>query len=185
MKISARCLVLALGVLASGNAFARNHILVNDALGSIMGIQNIEYSYKATEKLTIGIVGISASHVKRNGMELNGESVGAVARYYFDSAFVRDSWYLSAVASKTNLEASVISNGIRYAGKSANHIAVGGGITGSGIVLTRVWAFRFQQKWALLSVTFQETPIRMNSNLISASNSKWAAASELDIKDDS
>lgn len=127
MKISARCLVLALGALASGNAFARNHILVNDALGSIMGIQNIEYSYKATEKLTIGIVGISASHVKRNGMELNGESVGAVARYYFDSAFVRDSWYLSAVASKTNLEASVISNGIRYAGKSANHIAVGGG----------------------------------------------------------
>jgi hypothetical protein len=118
---------LTLCILLSGEAFAREHILVNDTIGSIMGFQNLEYSYRTADKLTLGIVWTSATHVKSNGIELNGDSLGAVARYYFEPALARDSWYLSTVASRTNFEASVISNGTRYSGRSANTIAAGGG----------------------------------------------------------
>lgn len=109
------------------NAFARNHILVNNPVDSINGLQNLEYSYKFSENWTLGLTAISASKAKFNGIELKGNSFGGVARYYFNPALQGDSWYLLGAANKTNFEASIVSGGDQYSGKSDNSIAVGAG----------------------------------------------------------
>lgn len=92
-----------------------------------MGLQNIEYSYKATENLSIGVIGVHASQAKQNGIELIGNSVGGIARYYFGDAFEEDAWYASVSANKSNFTASIYSDGSLYSGKSGNSTVVGGG----------------------------------------------------------
>jgi hypothetical protein len=129
-KISTNVLLTLILSLSLGNeAFARDrsHLLINNAVDSIIGLQNLEYSYKAAENLTIGVTAISAEQLKINDIELNGNSYGGIVRYYFEPVFEADSWYLAAAANKTNFEASIISNGTKYTGKSDNSIAAGGG----------------------------------------------------------
>lgn len=126
-QISKLLLLLIFSLSFENQADARNHILVNNTIESIFGLQNIEYSYRVTENLTIGAVGTSSDHIKINDIELNGDSVGGIVRYYFEPAFERDSWYLAAFANKTNYEASIVSGGTRYTGKSDNSITAGVG----------------------------------------------------------
>lgn len=120
-------LIFILCLVFGSNAFARNHLLINNTLDSINGLQNLEYSYKFADHWTTGLTATATSKAKFSGIELKGNSFGVVTRYYFNPALQKDSWYLVGVASKTNFEASVISGGVRYAGKSENTIAAGAG----------------------------------------------------------
>ena len=109
------------------NAFARNHILISNTIESIIGIQNLEYSYKFADHWTIGVNVTSPNHAKNNNIELNGSSFGGITRYYYKPAYQDDSWYLMAAANKSNYEASINSNGTRYTGKGEDSIVAGGG----------------------------------------------------------
>lgn len=120
-------LLLILTLSFGSHAFARNHILVNNPLDSINELQNLEYSYRFSDHWTIGLTGTATSKAKFSDIELKGNSFGGVARYYFNPALQDDSWYLVGVANKTNFEASIISGGVRYSGRSDDSIAVGAG----------------------------------------------------------
>ncbi len=121
-------LILTLSLSYASIAFGSNHNLTSDTILSNFGMQNIEYSYKITDHWTIGLTGASTSrHITNNGIELNGNSYGGVARYYIDPAFLNDSWYLMGSATKTNFDVSINSGGTQYNGKSDDMMAAGGG----------------------------------------------------------
>lgn len=129
--VKAFSVILAIGLLAtalsSREVFAKDHILVNNTVDSFLGLQNLEYSYKATENLTIGVVGVHSSQAKQNSIELIGNSVGGIARFYFGEAFEDDAWFVTASAHKSNFTASIYSDGSLYSGKSGNSTVVGAG----------------------------------------------------------
>lgn len=120
-------LFLILPLTFGSNAFARNHLLVNNPIDSISGLQNVEYSYKFADNWTTGITITYADHYKSNGIALKGSSFSGVSRYYFQPVFQSDAWFLMAAANKTNYEASITSGGNRYSGKGENSITAGGG----------------------------------------------------------
>lgn len=128
MKSLIKILLLTISLSSGSNAFARNHILVNNTLDSINGLQNLEYSYKLADHWTIGLTATVATKAKFSSIELKGESYGGITRYYFNPALEGDSWFLVGSANRSNFEASIISGGIRYAGRSDdNSIAAGAG----------------------------------------------------------
>lgn len=130
MKTLTTTLVLALIVssLFEGRAFAANHNLTSDTILSNFGLQNLEYSYRVSDHVTVGITGASTSrHITNHDIQLNGNSYGAVMRYYIDPAFQNDTWYLAGSATKTNFEARIISGGTEYYGKSDDIFTLSGG----------------------------------------------------------
>lgn len=118
--------LLASALLASPSWAAASHNLTSDTILANFGLQNLEYSYRVSEHVTVGLIGSSTSrHITNHGIQLNGNSYGAVMRYYLAPAFQNDTWYVMGSATKTNFEARIVANGVEYAGKADDMMALG------------------------------------------------------------
>lgn len=121
-------LALTLSGLSPSKTFASNHNLTSDTILSNFGLQNIEYSYRVSEHVTVGITGATTSrHITNHDIQLNGNSYGTVIRYYLDPALQNNTWYAAGSAMKTNFEARIISAGTEYYGKSDDRFTLGAG----------------------------------------------------------
>jgi hypothetical protein len=121
-------LILIASFLLSEKAFAGHFNLTSDTILSNFGLQNLEFSYRLSDHLTIGLTGASTSrHITNHDIQLNGNSYGTVIRYYIDPAFQNNTWYIGGSAMKTNFEARVISGNTEYVGKSDDVFTLSGG----------------------------------------------------------
>lgn len=126
MKTLLMTLIIGLGFAQNSMASILN--LTGSPFLSTAGIQNLELSYKVFEHWTFGLVGTSSSgHFKKSDIELSGNSYGGVIRYYIDTAFENDSWFVSGSATKSNYEASITSGGTQYTGKAEDWATAGAG----------------------------------------------------------
>lgn len=113
--------------LSMNTAFADNHNLTSDAIGNLIGLSNIEYSYKLASHLTVGIRGTNGK-ANLGNYELSGNSYGIVTRWYQQPAFENNSWYFGATADKENFDVTTTSNSIDYKAKMKDTIlGIGGG----------------------------------------------------------
>ncbi|MDO9181307.1 MAG: hypothetical protein Q7U04_02810 [Bacteriovorax sp.] len=119
-KLSKNLLVsLTLALSFQSMAFAENdrHNLSNNPIGSMLGLSSLEYSYKIFDHMTIGLTGASG-RIKISNTQIAGDSYGVISRIYFQPAFVNDSWYIVAAATKMkHYEVSITKNAIKYTGK--------------------------------------------------------------------
>lgn len=113
-----------------GAVFAESghqHNLSNNTVGSFLGMSNLEYSQKISDRLTVGITG-STGKIDVGVIRVKGNSYGFVSRYYIDTAFKNDSWYLLISVTQNNYKGLVESNGVSYEGKiDGTVLGCGGG----------------------------------------------------------
>lgn len=120
-------LIALIVLLSIGTARADSHNLTSDAIGNIMGLSNIEYSYKVLSHLTLGIRGTSGK-AKLGDYDLKGNSYGLVTRWYQKTALENDSWYFGATIDKENFDWTSSEKSIEFkANPKDTIIGVGGG----------------------------------------------------------
>ena len=121
-----KLLILTVALFAS-IAHADNHNLTSDAIGNLLGLSNIEYSYKIASHLTFGLRGTSGK-ASLGDYDLSGNSYGAVTRWYQQPALENDSWYFGATVDKENFELKTTSNFTEYKANFKDVVAgIGGG----------------------------------------------------------
>ncbi len=76
-------------------AFASDHNLTSQALGSALGLFNLEYSYKICEHSTLGVMG-SSGEAKLASLKMSGSSYGVIFRRYLEPALDKNSFYFVA-----------------------------------------------------------------------------------------
>lgn len=98
-----RLFVATLTLVVSAQGFASSNNLTSQALGSAIGLFNLEYSYRFSEHYTFGLTW--ANGVGHLGpIEIAGSAYGLVLRRYFQPAFESDSWYLVMSAEKRDYQ---------------------------------------------------------------------------------
>lgn len=110
-------LLLLVTTLSLSATAEDRHNFTSNALGNILGLFNLEYSYKVLSHATLGITAYTGDATIDN-YKLDGNSFGLVSRIYAKPAFEERSWYLVAAVDKKNFDVSRTENGIEYAGKS-------------------------------------------------------------------
>lgn len=114
-------------ILSISTANADNHNLTSDSIGNLIGLSNIEYSYKVASHLTLGFRGTDGK-AKLGDYDFSGNSYGLVTRWYHQQALENDSWYFGATVDKENFEVMATTNSTEYRAKMKDVvIGVGGG----------------------------------------------------------
>lgn len=120
------CLMVAFMAFESF-ALADNHNLASDPIGSILGYSNLEYAYKLTSHMTVGLSAASGEY-GFNDYDFKGTSVGGLARFYFNEALKQDSWYFETSVYKMHKKVTVESGIKKYTGKyDDSNVTIGTG----------------------------------------------------------
>lgn len=99
--------------------------VTSNVFGNVVGVPNIELSFKAGNHLTLGFLG-SSGRTKLNDMNIKVSTVGMIARLYYQPAFQNDSWYIVGSLDKRTLSADVRFNEIDYQGSLEKNVSSGG-----------------------------------------------------------
>lgn len=114
--------LLIVTLLSLGSAAEDRHNLTGNIVGNVLGIFNLEYSYKAFDHATLGVTGYTGA-AKVDGYKISGGSYGLIGRYYIKPAFESSSWFLAAGVEKKDFNVSKTKDGIKYNGKADDVVA--------------------------------------------------------------
>lgn len=120
-----RLFVATLTLVASAQSFGSSNNLTSQALGSAIGLFNLEYSYRFSEHFTFGLTWTNG--VGNLGpIEIAGSAYGAVLRRYFQPALESDSWYVVMSAEKRDYQFTLRDEQKYFLGENRDWIVAGG-----------------------------------------------------------